>query len=298
VPAKSPRSFVRLPFAQAVAVTGAAVWMGEQAGAPPGVKTVPGGPNSLSCYGVPQSTRREPLRFMPWPFASGPKHTFGPPSNVTISSNSLSIFAVTAASSSKGQQGVTGVKNDDPDAVIDLDATAWEFEADPLNLGMSERWWDPDVKAKLERTIRTPGAWQAQGVGNETALMKNQYMGVGWYRKNITIERINAAIPASAWLWIGGAPGGVMRSANVWANGVHIGQHVGYIQPLEMELTKAIGSTGSVLLTVAVDSRWNRTIDPLWGSGSLWNKGGTSSPYDQGGGGELRCHELRCHSRR
>jgi hypothetical protein len=96
VPAKSPRSFVRLPFVQAVAVTGGAVWMGEQAGAPPGVKTVPGGPNSLNCFGSPQSAQHEPLRYMSWPFASGPRHTFGPPSNVTISTNSLSIFAATS----------------------------------------------------------------------------------------------------------------------------------------------------------------------------------------------------------
>ena len=288
VAAKAPRSFVRLPFAQTVPVTGAAVWIGEQAGAPPGVKTIPGGPNSLSCYGMPQSAQHEPLRYMPWPYTSGPKHLFGPSSNVTISSNSLSIFAMTAASSSKGQQRqrVISAKTDDPSATIDLDATAWEFEADPLNVGISERWWDPDVKTELERTIRTPGAWQAQGIGNETALMTHQYMGVGWYRKNITIEQTNAAIPTSVWLWIGGAPGGVMRSANVWANGIHIGQHVGYLEPLEMDLTRALGSTGSVFLTVAVDSRWNRTVDPLWGSGSLWNKGGTSDSWDQGGGGD------------
>ena len=111
-------------------------------------------------------------------------------------------------------------------------------------------------------------------------------MGVGWYRKSIAVNLTNVAVPASVWLWIGGAPGGVMRSANVWANGIHIGEHVGYIAPLEMDLTHALGSTGSVLLTVAVDSRWNRTIDPLWGSGSLWNKGGTSSSWDQGGGGD------------
>ena len=210
-----------------------------------------------------------------------------PSKYVTRSSNSLSAFAVNhGASPSTAQQEVIHVKSDDPDAAIDLDATAWEFEADPLNVGMSERWWDPAAKPKLERTIRTPGAWQAQGVGNETALMRHQFMGVGWYRKSIAVIHTNAAAPASVWLWIGGAPGGVMRSANVWANGIHIGEHVGYIAPLEMDLTHALGSTGSVLLTVAVDSRWNRTIDPLWGSGSLWNKGGTSSSWDQGGGGD------------
>ena len=51
--------------------------------------------------------------------------------------------------------------------------------------------------------------------------MHHQFEGVGWYRKTVAV----AAIPAggSVWLWIGGAPGGVSRSANVWANGVYTG---------------------------------------------------------------------------
>ena len=82
---------------------------------------------------------------------------------------------------------------------------------------------------------------------------------------------------SSVWLWIGGAPGGVMRSANVWANGVHCGRHVGYLEPLEIELTPALGSSSKLELAVAVDSRWNRTEDPLWGGGSMWNSGGPGS---------------------
>ena len=164
---------------------------------------------------------------------------------------------------------------------FDLDAAPWEFEADPLDVGAQERWYDAGAKPKLERTIATPGAWEAQGVGNATALMHHQLLGVGWYRKTVALNR--TAPGQSLWLWIGGAPGGVMRSARVWANGVHIGRHVGYLEPLEMELTHAVGSSSSLTLTVAVDSRWNRTEDPLWGSGSLWNYGGVGTG---GGGGD------------
>ena len=94
VPKDAPRSFVRLPFAHPVAITGTAIWIGEQAGAA-GARTVPGGPNSLQCFGFAQSSQHAPLRYMPWPYAAGPKHTFGPPSNVTVSANALSIFAST-----------------------------------------------------------------------------------------------------------------------------------------------------------------------------------------------------------
>ena len=164
---------------------------------------------------------------------------------------------------------------------FDLDAAPWEFEADPGEVGAQERWYDAGAKPRLERTIATPGAWEAQGVGNTTALMHHQLLGVGWYRKTVALNRTAAG--QSLWLWIGGAPGGVMRSASVWANGVHIGRHVGYLEPLEMELTHAVGGSSSLTLTVAVDSRWNRTEDPLWGSGSLWNYGGVGTG---GGGGD------------
>lgn len=154
---------------------------------------------------------------------------------------------------------------------IDLDATLWEFEADPLDVGAAERWYDPSAKPTLERSIATPGAWEAQGVGNATALMHHQLQGVGWYRKTVALNSSDyaAAGPTTLWLWIGGAPGGVMRSAEVFANGVRVGRHVGYLEPLEMDLTAALGESTSLTLAVAVDSRWNRTEDPLWGSGSL-----------------------------
>ena len=42
----------------------------------------------------------------------------------------------------------------------------------------AQRWYDAGAKPKLERTIATPGAWEAQGVGNATALMHHQLLGV------------------------------------------------------------------------------------------------------------------------
>ena len=179
-------------------------------------------------------------------------------------------------------------------AEMDLDLTPWEFEADPGGVGVAEQWFSVTAKPTLSRTIRTPGAWQAQGVGNETALETHQFIGVGWYRKTVQLDLHSdstSAGPAdsccSVWLWIGGAPGGVMRSAKVWANGVLVGRHVGYLEPLELSLTAAIaapGAAGKVVLAVAVDSRWNRTEDPLWGGGSMWNPGGIG-PGGFGGDG-------------
>ena len=151
--------------------------------------------------------------------------------------------------------------------------TEWDFEADPLGVGVAENWASVQHRPKLQRTLTSPGAWEAQGVGNETALEHHQYQGVGWYRKSLGAPP-TVGDGGSVWLWIGGAPGGVMRSANVYANGVHCGRHVGYIEPLEIELTAAVLlNRTDLVIAVAVDSRWNRTEDPLWGAGSGWNPG-------------------------
>ena len=166
-----------------------------------------------------------------------------------------------------------------PPAEINLDTTPWEFEADPLSVGVAERWFSVTAKPTLSSTIRTPGAWQAQGVGNETALETHQFMGIGWYRKTVQVGGGGGA-GCSVWLWIGGAPGGVMRSAQVWANGALVGRHVGYLEPLELNLTAAVtaqGAAGEVVLAVAVDSRWHKAEDPLWGGGSMWNPGGVGA---------------------
>ncbi len=45
---------------------------------------------------------------------------------------------------------------------IDLSG-AWDFRADPADVGKAERWWEPGVA--FEREITVPGAWNAQGVG-------------------------------------------------------------------------------------------------------------------------------------
>lgn len=102
-----------------------------------------------------------------------------------------------------------------------------------LQVGQSERWFDPRAKPRLARTITTPGAWEAQGVGNETALMPHQLQGIGWYRKTVTLPYSSGSF-TSVWLWVGGAPGGVMRSAVVYANGKRVGRHVGYLEALEV----------------------------------------------------------------
>jgi hypothetical protein len=135
---------------------------------------------------------------------------------------------------------------------IDLDGS-WHFET---------------ADKAFVQSVAVPGAWQSQGIGTPTALLHHQYIGVGTYSKTVDLSQRLAN--STCWLWIGGAPGGVVRSAIISANGQRVGRHVGYIAPVEMQLP----CTRKLNLSVAVDSRWNMTEDPLYHPGLLsqWNR--------------------------
>ena len=139
------------------------------------------------------------------------------------------------------------------------------LKTDDLNLDGS--WKFETADKAFVGTVSVPGAWQSHGIGNETALLNNQYIGIGTYSKTVDLSsHLPPNSSLTCWLWIGGAPGGVVRSASVSANGQHVGRHVGYLQPVEMQLP----CTQKLSIAVAVDSRWNVTEDPLYGSG-MWD---------------------------
>ena len=111
----------------------------------------------------------------------------------------------------------------------------WLFAADPGEAGERERWFMPGQTwpARLQPgdaprkpgVIQVPGAWEAQGYGQETDKLRHQFNGIGWYRKDVPVPvqwegcRIFLRV------------GGVMRRAKVWVNGVPAGEHVGYVSP-------------------------------------------------------------------
>ena len=166
-----------------------------------------------------------------------------------------------------------------PSTSIDLDGM-WDFETSQGGAPEPDERLaaDLDRKPRLAAQMPVPGAWQAgaSGPGAETFLLRHQFSGQAWYRKSVDISAKPKG--ASCWLWLGGAPGGVMRSARVYAGqgagsalkSVFVGRHVGYLDPLEMEMPCA--DAGALSISVLVDNRWNVTEDPLWGAGSWWNK--------------------------
>src|ERR1051326_1763039 len=56
--------------------------------------------------------------------------------------------------------------------IVDLSG-AWEFKADPLDVGRAEKWFEDGVV--YERQIQVPGAWNAQAVAYESQSLLREY---------------------------------------------------------------------------------------------------------------------------
>ncbi|MDX9972079.1 MAG: glycoside hydrolase family 2 TIM barrel-domain containing protein [FCB group bacterium] len=134
---------------------------------------------------------------------------------------------------------------------------AWAFKLDPDNAGETEKWYSPAPAFTGEITV--PGAWDAQGYGEETDKLHHNYVGKGWYKRELTI-------PAG---WDGKRVfirfGGVYRYAKVWVNGQYLGEHIGYVSDFEYDITDAVKAGEKAIIAIQIDSeqRWN--VDTMLG---------------------------------
>ncbi len=150
----------------------------------------------------------------------------------------------------------TGVWAQRPDAVGLDGRWAFRFAAD--DRGTAEGWFEPGCD--FDRELTVPGCWDAQGVGEPTDKMRHNAVGVGWYRRAFRLpDRWRGR---RVWLQVGG----VHRSARVWLNGQPVGEHLGYPLSFRLDLTPYLRSTAVQTLVMAVDSRPDRTRDPLVGA--------------------------------
>ena len=141
-------------------------------------------------------------------------------------------------------------------AALSLDG-AWQFRMDPNETGRQEAWFSPG--AGFDATIHVPGAWEAQGFGEETPKLHHHFIGKGWYKRQVSI-------PAD---WAGRSVfvciGGVHRYAGVWVDESYLGEHVGYLSPFEYDITEQVSPGSSVTLTLCVDSKQRWEVDTLTG---------------------------------
>ncbi|MCX5644185.1 MAG: hypothetical protein NTZ17_05800 [Phycisphaerae bacterium] len=157
---------------------------------------------------------------------------------------------------------------------------AWQFETDPEDVGVRDKWFEDG--RQFQRRIQVPGAWNAQGIefdtkeqlqrylakpveeklrgpGTEADRLFHVYPGPGWYRRVIHVPEDWQG--RTIWLKFGG----VHRNADVWIDGRHVGAHIGYVVPFECDVTKLVSAGRDATITLRVDARRNRDIDPLMG---------------------------------
>lgn len=157
----------------------------------------------------------------------------------------------------------------------------WEFRLDPDDVGKAAKWFEGNVP--FDRKIVVPGAWNAQGMAyasesqqrayerqhlNGTNLLGPEreadklyhvYPGPAWYRRSVTVPR-DWRLPV---LWL--TFGGVHRSAEVWVNGQALGSHVAYVTPFRFDISPFAKPGETLVVTVRVDARRNKAVDPLMG---------------------------------
>lgn len=116
----------------------------------------------------------------------------------------------------------------------------WNFDFDPGDVGLRERWYD---KHTYSKRINVPFPWQSELSG----VHDTEYNGIAWYEREITI-------PADAGPRIVVVFGAIDWAATVWINGEYAGEHEGGYTPFEVELTGQVKAGQKARLTVrAVD---------------------------------------------
>ena len=155
---------------------------------------------------------------------------------------------------------------------VNLDGT-WQFATDPGDRGEAERWYRAEVSlprmplpgyaATADGRITVPGAWDNQGYGGETDKVRHNFVGKGWYKRQVTIP--------TAWTGrrIFLVVTGVHRASKTWINDRYLGEHVGYMSSQEFDITPHVALGSAATITIQVDSkqRWDR--DALYGGSSM-----------------------------
>ncbi len=143
---------------------------------------------------------------------------------------------------------------------ISLDGL-WDFHFSPDERGEKEQWFSGRIA--FPHRLEVPGCWDAQGIGQEHERVRNNAVGVGWYRRSIALPK--EWEHGRVWLKVGGAH----RSAQVWVNGNFVGEHWGFPVPFKFDVTDHLVANKDQQLVIAVDSRWHKDRDMLVGASDM-----------------------------
>lgn len=128
---------------------------------------------------------------------------------------------------------------------IDLNGE-WAFQLDPESRGEAAGW--STGRQPLTDRIQVPGAWQAQGFGKPSGVLRHHYSGKAWYRRDVSI-------PAG---WKGKVValrvGGVLRRATLFVNGQNAGAHDGFSTPFSLDVSRFVRPGAANTFVFLVDN--------------------------------------------
>ena len=118
----------------------------------------------------------------------------------------------------------------------------------------------PGYAPEANGTIRVPGIWDNQGYGTETDKVRHNFVGKGWYKRQVEIPQSWAG--RRAFLVITG----VSRYAKVWIDDHFLGEHIGYLSVQEYDVTPYAAPGKTVTITIQVDSKQRWEVDAMFGA--------------------------------
>lgn len=131
--------------------------------------------------------------------------------------------------------------------VVSLDGSCWQIATDPQNVGREEKWWQaPRADAK---PARVPGIMQE---------VFPLYHGLAWYWRDFTPPanpHTGGRYLLKFW--------NVDYLADVWVNGIHVGQHEAACEPFVLDVTDAIKPGVVNKVAVRVLNATNEPIDGI-----------------------------------
>ena len=190
------------------------------------------------------------------------------------------IVTLVALVVATGTQGLMAAEGAERRPSLDLSGE-WEFRLDPEDMGKAAKWFESNVP--FDRKILVPvhgtrKAWSTRPRAN--AFSTSVYVSTvptfrapsanrtssttfipvpPGIRRSVTVPQ-DWRLPV-VWLTFGG----VHRSAEVWVNGHAVGSHLAYVTPFRFDISQWARPGEKLVITVRVDARRNKAVDPLMG---------------------------------
>ncbi len=172
----------------------------------------------------------------------------GPAGDNTMAPATISFAVLGDAPVKSAPAPKTVIQGSLPTETLSLDGDQWKIATDPKNVGREEKWFNaPTADAKPTKV-----PWIIQDIFPG-------YHGLAWYWREFSAPKNPHEQGRFILRFLS-----VDYLAEVWVNGVKVGQHEGAEAPFEFDVTDSIQPGGKNLLAVRV---LNPTVEPIDGIG-------------------------------